>query len=119
MSIRDLMTQIKAWSLVWVGKWGIAGLILLVGIVSFGLGRLSGIEGSRVPVTLAEAPEINGFAALHEGGVYYGSSKTMKYYFPWCTDVKNISQDNFILFKSENDAENAGYSAASNCKGLK
>jgi hypothetical protein len=119
MSIRDLTTQIKAQALVVVGDWGMPVLILLIGIACFGLGRLSGIESVRTQVSLAQAPEIAGFAALHEGGVYYASSKTMKYYYPWCADVQGIAPENFVIFKNQGDAENAGYSPAPNCKGLK
>jgi hypothetical protein len=48
-----------------------------------------------------------------------GSKTGSKYYFPWCGALKRIKLENQISFASPELAQAAGYTPASNCKGVK
>ncbi len=112
------------------------GLILvLVAIGAFGLGRLSKIEGSKVPIRIENAPQAsasvvpeppqvleNQSASAYgaEGGNknIVASKSGTKYYYTWCGGVQKISIANRIYFSSQQDAKAAGYTPSSTCKGL-
>jgi hypothetical protein len=119
------------------GDTRLAGLILLVGVTSFGLGRMSisdtpypneqgrendaliinatgptreaGVSSTENTVRVAETPS--------EGG-YVASKNGTKYHLPWCGSAKQIKEENKIWFPSKEAAEAAGYTPASNCKGI-
>ncbi len=100
-----------------------AALILLVGFASFGLGRLSKIAEVKTPITI-EAP-ISQIAAAASappaaagGGEVVASKGGTKYHFPWCAGASKIAAANKISFVSVEAARKAGYTPASNCKGL-
>ncbi|MEK7170500.1 MAG: hypothetical protein AAB767_04390 [Patescibacteria group bacterium] len=117
-------------------------LILVVGFGSFGLGRLSRLQEGKpsirveqvgaavvtsvppllfkegaggVVVPAASSTE----KPLALGGKYVASKGGTKYYFPWCGSAARISEANKIWFNSVEEARKAGYTPASNCKGLK
>ncbi|HCB35361.1 MAG TPA: hypothetical protein DEP25_01830 [Candidatus Taylorbacteria bacterium] len=107
-------------------------LILLVGFGSFGLGRLSKLEDSQPPILLEYAPPNTAAAvstaspeadaakqALAPGGRLVASKAGTKYHFPWCSGAQRVSEANKIWFDSVEEARKAGYTPASNCKGLK
>lgn len=52
-----------------------------------------------------------------EGG-YVASKNGTKYHLPWCGSAKQIKEENKIWFATKADAEAAGYTPASNCKGI-
>lgn len=54
-----------------------------------------------------------------ESGEVVASKNGTKYHFPWCGGAKQISEKNKIIFKNTEEAKKAGYTPASNCKGLK
>lgn len=107
-------------------------IIVLTGVASFGLGRLSVLEYQNNPVTIS-IPDysdidlesnvsrslINESSALKEGGKIVASKTGSKYHFPWCSGAKSIATENKIWFNSEEEARRSGYLPASNCKGLK
>lgn len=110
-------------------------LIVLLATLSFGLGRMTIYQESRVPVRIIppqgknietsipslEAGEVKGVST--EGvsltGEVVASKSGSKYHFPWCAGAKQISEKNKITFTSVEEARKAGYAPASNCKGLK
>lgn len=101
------------------GDWGVVAIIALVGLGSFGLGRLSVLESVRPPVTIEKAPtEINP-RGKNIGGLIVASRSGNAYYFPWCAGAAKISLQKEIWFTSEEQARSAGYLPAKNCKGLK
>lgn len=137
-----------------VSHYYTAAVIILVGLSSFGLGRLSILDESREPmiiepgIELAAAPaagaaalpttkqsnsvisavkdqlsnvngSAKGAAPLAEGGKLVASRNGTKYYFPWCGSAAKIAEANKIWFNSVEEAKKAGYTPASNCKGLK
>ena len=116
-------------------------LIVLVGVTSFGLGRLSVSPADKSPVKItyparesgevaepslsgksaaaaATAAAKGGQAAADTSGKVVASKSGSKYHFPWCSGALRISQKNKIWFDSPAAAEAAGYDKASNCKGL-
>lgn len=109
-------------------------IIILVALGSFGLGRLSKIEGSKVPVKFENATEsqsldiqnktkenqqsASAIGSLKSGGELVGSKNGTKYYYSWCAGVKKISPANLIHFSSKAEAEVRGYTASATCKGL-
>ena len=119
-------------------------IIVLVAFGSFGLGRLSRIEESKAPLqikgisgaeaqvsgvsnganigtsikgTVQKTAEINKIAVPNEGFVV-GSKTGKKYHFPWCAGAQQIKEENKVWFANEVEAKAAGYSPATNCKGL-
>ena len=101
----------------------IVALIILVAFASFGLGRLSKIKIARTPLKIEQVAQT---AAVEEtigevksAGMYIASKNGTKYHFPWCSGAKTISEANKIWFNSIEKARAAGYTPASNCKGLK
>ncbi len=110
-------------------------IIVLVGLSAFGLGRLSALETGRMQVRileptqeaavvnmLADGEKTNEVSRIPEianlGGQYVASKKGKKYYFPWCGGVARISDTNKVWFNTKEEAEQAGYTPAGNCKGL-
>ena len=123
-------------------------LIVVVGFGSFCLGRLSKFSEAKTPLrieqiasALAASPlEKGATAALAEavvdsplsrgalpssagwvlpGGQFVSSKGGAKYHFPWCAGASQIAEKNKLWFNSVEEARKAGYTPASNCKGLK
>lgn len=116
-----------------------ASLLLGVGIVSFGLGRLS-VDGNQVPkihqtqiglISGALTPLVATTAALSnvatvtapiipdaETARYVGSKSGTKYHLVTCPGAKQIKLENKIYFNTQSEAAAAGYSKAANCPGL-
>ena len=111
-------------------------LVILIGFLGFGLGRLSKIEEGRVPVTIEyPAGEDTPAEALNQGpdGVSTGkmgdtskattspivaSKNGTKYYFTWCSGASRISTKNRVYFSTAAAAEARGLTKAANCPGL-
>jgi len=110
-------------------------VIILVALISFGLGRLSKIRENKTPITIegvsqnasdTKVGEAGGSAANQQAAitgsqtekVYVASKNGTKYHYPWCPGALNIKEENKIWFSSKEQAESAGYSPAGNCKGL-
>ena len=109
-------------------------IIILVALGSFGLGRLSKIEDSRVPIRIENEPEITAdafsSASNNKEGIadenivtsntsqLVGSKNGTKYHYTWCASAQRITEANRRYFSSVQDAEAQGYTPASNCKGL-
>jgi hypothetical protein len=51
-------------------------------------------------------------------GTYVASKSGSKYYLPACSGAKRIKDENKIWFATKQEAESAGYEAATTCKGL-
>ena len=115
----------------------LVGSVVLLGVVSFGLGRLSAAPGGP-GVALCEAPELQEASVLQavvanpgtgQGsasspttrstqGTYVASKSGSAYHFPWCSGAQRIKEENKVWFATKEEAEAAGYRPASNCKGL-
>jgi hypothetical protein len=113
-------------------------IIILVALGSFGLGRLSKMEGAKTPIRIENAAEVtaetfmaptagtkvtegikqSASAAGAASNQLVGSKNGKKYYYPWCSGVSRISEANLLHFASKADAEAQGYTPSSTCKGL-
>ncbi len=108
-------------------------VIILVALISFGLGRLSKIRENKIPITIENAisnissasdasgvlPDVARSVGKNNSEKLYVASKSgTKYHYPWCAGAVNIKEENKIWFSSKEEAEKSGYSPASNCKGL-
>lgn len=99
-------------------------IIILVAFGSFGLGRLSKIEGSKTPVRFENIPEataekVRPFSGADVTNTQLVASKNgTKYYYSWCSGVGKISPSNLVHFASKEEAEARGYTPSATCKGL-
>ena len=146
VSIQELYTNIK--HLLKNQDIGTVGVIVLVGILSFSLGRFSdgglgqGMENGdssgiqeviqALPVTAeASRASIDSSAPVEDSererettpagaseGSYVASKSGEKYHLPWCSGAQRIKEENKVWFKTKAEAEAAGYAPAANCKGI-
>ena len=149
MSINDLATKIKSFfanakDYIYSPENGlkikddllIVLLIVLVGTVSFGLGKLSSLEKKKVPISILKTREAilssvaenstntndsdsSAKAQTQGKGIVVASKAGTKYYYPWCSGVSRIKEENKVWFLSIEDAKFAGLTPASGCNGLK
>ena len=142
MSINNYMQKIKPKITNWIesekGKDILTIIIvILVGISSFYLGRLSNqnaTEGVKIEYTGQEASVLGSISSLKTNnsqislnpsiaektnnngqGSYFASSRGKKYYSTGCSAGKSIKQENRIYFQTSTEAEKAGYTPSSSC----
>jgi len=125
-SIPEIQEKVKT---LFSGDLYLVLIILLVGLASFGIGRLS-VEESRHESIRIEYPahgktveQVASAArpvpsAESSEGKYVASKNGTKYHLPWCASAKRIKEENKIWFDSVEEAQKAGYAAAANCPGL-
>ncbi|PIR69134.1 hypothetical protein COX93_03080 [Candidatus Nomurabacteria bacterium CG_4_10_14_0_2_um_filter_30_12] len=113
----------------------IISIIILVGLGSFELGRLSKeqtTKGLKIEYTGQEANVIGSIdqnltdigqisnslikPKISTSGNFFGSSRGSKYYSLACSSGKTIKQENRIYFATSGDAEKAGYELSSSCR---
>ena len=114
-----------------------AVFIFLVGMGSFGLGRLSVIWPQKEPImitttdvaaplggdvpadtTTASAGRAIKDRATSALGKYVASKSGSYYHFPWCAGALRIKDANKVWFQTKTEAESRGLKPASNCPGL-
>ena len=102
-------------------------VIILVALISFGLGRLSKIRENKTPITIDPSTTLGVKNLTNATGqetptnsekLYVASKNGTKYHYPWCSGAANIKEENKIWFSTKEEAQKAGYTPASNCKGL-
>lgn len=100
-------------------------LLLLVGLSSFALGRLSSLETVSLETSQASlqalpglVSEVNGDQVSLDGVVVVASRSGTKYHLLNCPGAGQIKTENRIEFTSIDAARAAGYTAATNCPGL-
>jgi len=106
-------------------------IIILTSTASFGLGILSKGAGESEPIRVIDSgaasilskEELGGdnVVVVQErdpGGYVVASKNGARYHFPWCSGAQSIKEENKIWFQSVEEAKDAGYTPASNCKGL-
>jgi len=109
-------------------------IVILVGLSSFELGRLSkgsGSSGIKIEydreVNLQQASAISATnysnilqndktSVSPSGKNFFASSRGSKYYPVGCAGGKSIKQENRVYFTTKEDAERAGYELSSSCK---
>ena len=123
------MEKIKAFIISDKGKDIVTVLIVvLVGLGSFELGRLSkesdssGIKieypNQEAGVLGADTNQVvtNSNQPRAAGKAYFASSRGQKYYSIGCSGGKTIKQENRIYFTTAAEAERAGYELSSTCR---
>jgi hypothetical protein len=105
-------------------------IVILVGVGSFELGRLSNETNStgvkvEYPDQNSEQPAsvtslVNpdqqlASATTLENKNFFASSKGSKYYTVSCAAGKTIKQENRVYFNTGEEAETAGYTLSSSC----
>ena len=100
-------------------------IIFLIGIASFGLGRLSAslpekepirLEDTSIPASTAEQAASSTPAA--KSGSYVASKSGTVYYASWCSGISRIREENKVWFQTKEEASAAGFRPAKNCPGL-
>ena len=106
-------------------------IVILVGLGSFELGRLSkedsnsGIKieypdleaGQEASViSAAEYSNILQNDQMSTTKTFFASKQGTKYYSIGCSAGKDIKQENRIYFSTKEDAERAGYELSSSCR---
>jgi len=122
MSIQDTFSFDKDGEVVrfsWFKRFFLSLVIILVGLLSFGLGRLSGQRSGagEVKVSYDQGALSSAVAesdAPAVSGLIVASSQGKKYYYAGCAN--NISAKNKINFTTSAEAESAGYTLATNCQ---
>ncbi|MDO8555401.1 MAG: hypothetical protein Q7R75_02450, partial [bacterium] len=104
-----------------------------VALIAFGLGRLSAVLEKKTPIKIetqaslfaSQNGQLNNIkneqnitSTSDVDGLLVASKTGVKYHFPWCSGALRIKEENKVWFKSREEAEKAGYTPASNCKGL-
>lgn len=140
-SIKEKLNKIKQTGESLIGNQAVFTIMIIVAVAfsSFGLGRLSKLEENKIPLAIydnaiyytnnsasvTQATESGELAkvqssqiGLVDGGKYVASKNSDKYHAPWCSGAKRIKEENKIWFASKEEAAQAGYSPASNCKGI-
>jgi len=133
MSIKEKLEKIKR-EVDFSGKMErnsfVAVLLVLIALISFGFGRLSGLQTVKgeVEIEFPVGQEASSFLGTFEdsskpvpaktSGIYVASKSGTKYYLPSCGSSKRISEKNKIWFDTKEEAEASGYDPASNCPGL-
>ena len=123
-----------------------AVLIILIAFSSFGLGRASvtaaipqnkpkigleqqkanSVQAMQTQATNTAANEtkdqtskgIEGSTATNGPQTYVASKNGTKYHLLYCPGAKQIKEANKIYFSTKEEAQKAGYTPASNCKGI-
>ena len=109
-------------------------IVILVGISSFFLGRLSnqtttsglkieniGLQASAIGANrsnneqISLNPSISDKTNKDSRGSYFASKKGKKYYPNGCSAGKTIKQENRIYFSTTTEAENAGFTLSGSC----
>jgi hypothetical protein len=143
MSIQELSSKFKGFF--HNVEYMLTVLIIVVSCLSFYLGRMSvanediqpismpassiqhdsltgSIQATASPVTseISTTPSNTETSLTPEvgQGKYVASKKGTKYHLPWCPGAKQIKEENKLWFDSKEEAEKAGYTKATNCKGL-
>lgn len=118
MNIPEMWLGIKNWTEDVVAEWGVISIVILVGLASFGLGRLSALEEVRPAVSVRQAASAVEASAMQYGGQVVASRQGSVYHYPWCSGAQSMAPQNKVWFESIEAAQAAGYRAAKNCKGL-
>jgi|SRR3989344_5033544 len=102
-------------------------IVILVGLGSFTLGRLSknssnaGIKIEYIDQTISQGANVvsainSTEKSTNDGKNFFASSRGSKYYPLGCAAGKNIKQENRVYFNTRGEAESAGYELSSSCR---
>lgn len=96
--------------------------LVSVGVIAFVLGQHSAMRDIPSPLVHDTSARIErmepekGGLQIPPAGKIVASRNGKRWHYLWCPGAETISEKNKRYFKSEVDAEKAGYSRAANCK---
>jgi hypothetical protein len=134
-TIRDIGLKIKLFWTRFSGNLTLIIILILVGLLAFGLGRLSVLYGEKGELKILypdgqSASAIEGVLGIKRaeaqglppppsgGGGYVASRTGTTYLFPWCAAAAHIAAGKKLYFQTKEEAEAAGFRPG-NCNGLK
>jgi hypothetical protein len=102
--------------------------LILIAIIGFGVGKLSASSKAKTPIRIETAeiaqpliqavinspsstPIVTPKAAIQ----LVASRNGTRYYYPWCSGVKRIKEENKVYFNTESEAEARGLTLAVGC----
>ena len=101
-------------------------IVILVGLGSFELGRLSKESSSgglkikypdqntnQEANVVSAVPDVGRLES--SGKIFFASSRGSKYYTTSCSAGKTIKQENRVYFSTGEEAQQAGYTLSSSC----
>lgn len=144
MSLQDFLNRIKppqvetiqldengevrsaSWRIMIFQKLFLSLTIILVALLSFGIGRLS-VAGDREPIKIEYDPNLSTSQVDNVASVISAtkpnnstsvvvSKNGTRYHYLDCAGAKQIKEENKIVFATPVAAEAAGYTLAANCK---
>ncbi len=117
-----------------------SAMIFVIGMASFGLGRLSIALPSKEPIRLESPVAAEGQAAdissaldgtptasesspspiqtAAKNGSFVASKSGSVYYAVWGSGVSRIREENKVWFQTKDEAKTQGYRPAKNCPGM-
>jgi hypothetical protein len=96
-------------------------ILILTGVASYALGDLAGLQEVTQPATVNVSERVQ-YADTQPAdaqvahGKIVASKKGKRWHYTWCPGAETISEKNKRWFQSEQAAEAAGYTKASNCQ---
>lgn len=76
------------------------------------------VDSTPVTTDNAETQQAKKEKKSVQKGIYVASKNGTKYHLPSCSGAKRIKEENKIWFNSKQEAVQAGYEPAKNCKGI-
>ena len=130
--IAEYADKVKPWIAQKRSDLFVAGVIFLVGMGGFGLGRLSILWQDKAPLGITGSDAVSFFGTTtpagqaplphqktpSKAGRFVGSKNGTAYHYPWCAGALKIKEENKIWFQTKEEAEAQGYKPAGNCPGL-
>lgn len=112
----------------WVRRYFVSLSILLISALSFGVGRLTGVDRAGVEINFDPSlleTQVSGISGQSQSASVINSNEAAgesveasvngtRYYYAHCGN--NIAEKNKVVFRSATEAERAGYTLALNCK---
>jgi len=110
----------------------IIAIIIFSAFIIFGLIKLYEIRKEKTPITIDSSASLDftrdkplgvknstdGAANSQGEKLFVASKNGAKYYYPWCSGVSRIKEENKVWFATKEQAQKAGFTPAANCKGL-
>lgn len=102
-------------------------IVFLIGMASFGLGRLSVSLPQKELIRLedpvspelasSDSPDTARPTTLKNGSLVASKSGSV-YYAAWCSGASRIREESKVWFQTKEEAKAQGYRPAKNCPGL-
>lgn len=90
-------------------------IIILLALASFGIGRMSVLDGMEDEQVEFIIPQLTKIDTSFRGLNYFASINGTRYYPRGCKAGNRIKVENRMYFKTISDAEKTGFSRAVNC----